>query len=806
MGGDYCQSLGAHGLQCLSFARQSRNRLIRYSVWHLKSSRTSPSLPYNSIGRRSPSFLKPHLTRHLTYPPDALNPDHSLHHRPCGGPRRLLPTDEVYPLHLPLRRRSHRSTDVDPRILSRCRPVPLDRHPPRPTQYQLPCPSQIPLGLTVKLDSRETPPPLHFSPAVSDRDRSSTRETTPIATPRGFNAGASRKVDRDRDNLFNWHHKNAGYSANTGGSFVDDALLEPDLDDPVSLIDDNPKSTGMGSHATPINIHSPQYTSTSHVTDGELQAGSAMSIGGQPRAMSNVFGNGDFSGAQPISMNSASRERPRRESLAGSMVTGMSWGGTSVGSWIRDEYDDLMTEEFGCDHLLIKDSIIMQGSSPFGTYQSPSFHSSSYLPKLEATFMKDFTCCGNTLGSLHELLQHYEENHSAPVGLTMSKQPSNSGRNTPPDPKAALAAGAANAIKDPSKAQQPPGPSRVQVNRGTATPQQRTSPPAQQRTSQPAQNTVRGFAPAPPAQPPISQDDDAVGNMEIDDDTTVPPEIPQLPYQNPNAATMMQNYQVGQQNQRPVPPLDLNGANFGPQFQQYRGLRQSTPTTPVSARTPGQFYQNNPTVSSVNTPTLTTNPATTHLQQQFYTPDSSAPGTPSELDGDLMGNMSAMNMGNSGFPPNQQFSNFGYGNGNEMLDLCIDEPAKRLFTANGGFSTPVSPSQSQAQPVQQQRPPTSSAVQLGDGQYSENSELARTIREQQKLAGVPDPSADGIPKPFHCPVIGCEKAYKNQNGLKYHKSVSRPLPHWQDYAKQVTKLTYARFTARTQYADTVSKS
>jgi transcription factor SFP1 len=22
-------------------------------------------------------------------------------------------------------------------------------------------------------------------------------------------------------------------------------------------------------------------------------------------------------------------------------------------------------------------------------------------------------------------------------------------------------------------------------------------------------------------------------------------------------------------------------------------------------------------------------------------------------------------------------------------------------------------------------------------------------------------------KPFRCPVIGCEKAYKNQNGLKY---------------------------------------
>ena len=42
--------------------------------------------------------------------------------------------------------------------------------------------------------------------------------------------------------------------------------------------------------------------------------------------------------AQPISMNASNREKPRRESLAGSMVTGMSWGGNSVGCWIRDEY------------------------------------------------------------------------------------------------------------------------------------------------------------------------------------------------------------------------------------------------------------------------------------------------------------------------------------------------------------------------------------------------------------------------------------------------------------------------------------
>lgn len=360
--------------------------------------------------------------------------------------------------------------------------------------------------------------------------------------------------------------------------------------------------------------------------------------------------------------------------------------------------------------------------------------------------MRDFECCGLTLPSLHDLLQHYEEAHAQKT--SQPAKSSTAEQAQMPDARAAMATNAAASVKQQAQHQQgnlkPMAPAQT-LNRPIQTQQNQIKPSAFSRNLQ----TI--------------PDMDAVEDLEMDDIDGVEEKTPP-----PNLYTQSQpnnhspQAQFNQPHHPRVPHLNMS------LMQGHQGLRTSTPTTPVAQGRQGFPFQNNPTVSSVNTPTLMSNP----MQQQFQdlsgqyrsTPDSSAPGTPVELDENIMSGMGDMSMQNNPFlmgNPNQSFGFGGFGMNNDMLDLCIDEPAKRLFSPTGGYG-------SQNQQYAHMR--------LGSGQYGPNSDIARRIREQQMLAGVPDTTAGMMPndepKPFRCPVIGCEKAYKNQNGLKYHKSVS----------------------------------
>lgn len=325
--------------------------------------------------------------------------------------------------------------------------------------------------------------------------------------------------------------------------------------------------------------------------------------------------------------------------------------------------------------------------------------------------MRDFSCCGVTLPTLHDLLQHYEEAHA-----TKSSQQGH--RPSQGDQRAALAA--------------------------AAIAHQQSQQQSSQNHGLPPEKTLDMQRKLSQNQPPQQHADlDTIDDMELDE-----------PMGDNDASSSQMfspqrdNNQGGfnNSNQR-VPHLNLS------MLSSQQGFKESQPGTPVASARPLSL-QNNPTVSSVNTPTLMSNP----LQNSQFrnTPDSSGPGTPAELDEGVAGPFGDLSVQNNPMMQGQsQLPRFP-GN-NDMVDLCIDEPAKRLFSPSGGLNNP------------------NAHFKLSGAQYGPDSDIARRIREQQLLAGVPDTTVllpNEEPKPFRCPVIGCEKAYKNQNGLKYHKAVS----------------------------------
>jgi len=542
--------------------------------------------------------------------------------------------------------------------------------------------------------------------------------------------------------------KEAGLSSPTGttlepeGHFIDSNASSPfSNNQPLTPNNDNIESDAFTMQMTsPIDIATPTRNASSSPssqgvgvkpTTNFLDPDSRTSAMMSGNNFENGMGRGrqdSFAGAKPISMNNPNRNgdgRPRRESLAGSLVQGMSWGGVSVGSWIRDD-------------------IIMAGTSPF-PYQSPSYHSSSYLPKLEANFMRDFACCGQTLPTLHDLLQHYEEAHAqqTPQSLRTASAAARARENSTPNSKAAIAAQAASAVQQQAQQQQnqtlqPPRAPGLQMPQGGPSVggiqlmrQQQQSQP-----STPVQKNVQ----------PVLEDMEGVEDMEMDDAVGPMDNPPDTPVQMHQQPQMAQQSFFGQQ---PRPNLNLNSGGM-----QHSGLRTSQPSTPATA---GFGFQNNPTVSSVNTPTLSAQP----IQQQShqFSPETSVPGTPAGEMEDAFANM-PMNMNNMGMNMNMNMSNmnypFGMGSDSLSLDLCIDEPAKRLYSPNG-FTQ---------QRLQQQF----AQFGLGQGQFGNNDELMRAYRQQQMMAMNAMPQAGMMigeeHKPFRCPVIGCEKAYKNQNGLK----------------------------------------
>lgn len=353
----------------------------------------------------------------------------------------------------------------------------------------------------------------------------------------------------------------------------------------------------------------------------------------------------------------------------------------------------------------------MGGTSPaFG--HSPSFHSSSYLPKMEANFWHGMRCCEIAFSDLHKLMEHYEEVHS---------------QNPSTFPHRASLPGSGRFARRKSSSSNVESMRWVNQMRGSQT---SGINGAHALRSQPSQDGVNNRSNLSTV-----QDMDTIGDMEMDYDQDQAPDSHTTNGQNSSSSQANQAQSLQTVNpagtSRP-PPINASLANMI----QGKGPVQSPETTPTTAGR--RFGQGNLSVSSVNTPTLS--PKSTQHQQASTSPAFTNPAT-----------AKIANLSND-------FSHLDFRSRNDMLDLCINEPAKALYTDQGGFNAQQFPHFGFV---------NGSATYMKDP-VNANPDIAGGQATYFGTGGEED-------RPFRCPVIGCEKAYKNANGLRYHEKVSCEL-------------------------------
>lgn len=392
--------------------------------------------------------------------------------------------------------------------------------------------------------------------------------------------------------------------------------------------------------------------------------------------------------------------------------------------------------------------------------QSPSFHSSSYLPKMEASYLRDYNCCDTKLESLHDLIKHCEEYHSQASNQILSR---NVGRPV---------------------GQHQQQQHQQQQNQQQPVTNQSNRPPPQAQSVNPFGTHQFDQFNSFSNQFGVTRTDDFSGleeplDMEMDDPIPTAPMMPttgQVGRIAPNPTRfdhLNMNVMSGMSFGNAGGPV-VAGAGTGP-VGAGPGPQPSFRPSHVSNTNPlFPPLQNNPTVSSVNTPTFGPSgfqPAGPGTDSNAFAAFGSGvpvpPGISRLNSGIGSTNATAPNSAyataanSTCNSPTRANSSNWHSNANALLNrlsgwqLSITREME-MTLAKQGFTIDHL---QYAMVIRQARTDTT---------------LAQKIRDL-KTSGAPLGTlgmifaSDQESKPFKCPVVGCEKTYKNQNGLKYHR-------------------------------------
>lgn len=308
--------------------------------------------------------------------------------------------------------------------------------------------------------------------------------------------------------------------------------------------------------------------------------------------------------------------------------------------------------------------------SKFGTSAESDATVAPSSVRLESTFCRNFSCCGQKLDDLHDLLQHYEECHvrfeddEMPAMIAddeVESSGSSSAGSNPSSPRTSNAGSTASAAAAASTAATTPGATT---------------------------------------------------------DVTTPTGLDDLDKASAFDTAIMRSPSLSKGKKRSFGQY-ANATSANPNGAIHQSLRRALIDGGVGRRTPGS-----PNIYAPNSP--------------FSTPGSSIPGTPS------------MDTENEGYFTNglnpAAFSALSIRSSNtddHHLPSCA--PPNLFFPASGTASSSSQP------PAKRER-------------MSSVSSASTIALENALRAG-----AANIDKPYKCPAPGCDKAYKQMNGLKYHR-------------------------------------